>query len=206
MEGSGYLLGATGKPGDYKVNSQVCAQWGGHAWCPEMVLVILLDPGRNCLGVCTSRLQRTQWHNWVGLPWWLSRKRVPGNANSLLQGSLLRNVWGQSAVVGPVCFFHTLQQWPCPPPPFIDIMVVFFYPKKNAVQKHLSAKSASPRGDFQNSARHESSHSRMSGRSRGPGEGAVLFTIWKESVWGEYSHFFPFLSEIHNIKFTILAL
>lgn len=31
MEGSGYLLGATGKPGDYKVNSQVCAQWGGHA-------------------------------------------------------------------------------------------------------------------------------------------------------------------------------
>ena len=39
-----------------------------------------------------------------------------------------------------------------------------------------------------------------------PGEGAVSFTIWKESIWGEYSHFFPFLSEIHNIKFTILAI
>ena len=86
-------------------------------------------------------------------------------------------------------------------------MVVFFYPKKNAVQKHLSAKSASPRGDFQNSARHESFHSRMSGRPRGPGEGAVLFTIWKESILGEYSHFFfSFLSKIHNIKFTILAI
>lgn len=70
MEGSGYLLEAIGKPGACKVNSQVCAQWDGHAQRPEMVLVILLDPGRNCLGVCTSRLQRTQWHDWVGPPPW----------------------------------------------------------------------------------------------------------------------------------------
>ena len=34
----------------------------------------------------------------------------------------------------------------------------------------------------------------IAGRQEGPGvpgEGAVSLTIWKESIWGEYSHFFP---------------
>ena len=85
-------------------------------------------------------------------------------------------------------------------------MVVFFYPKKNAVQKHLSAKSASPRGDFQNSARHESFHSRMSGRPRVPGKGQCHSPSERRVFWENIHIFFSFLSKIHNIKFTILAI
>lgn len=89
----GVSAGSNRKAGACKVNSQVCAQWDGHAQHPEMVLVILLDPGRNCLGVCTSELQE---HS--GMTGW---DRRPGDSagrefQAVLalscEGSFLRNV------------------------------------------------------------------------------------------------------------------